>query len=670
MLFACIFVPDFPAEAIIRSEPELRGQPVVVIEGTPPTLNVAAANDHARALGVESGMTSLQAAARVTGAAGKSRTGVIRRRSLAQENSAQSALGDCASAFSPRVQQCEVDTVLLDLEGLERLFGPPQKIARELARRASDVGLEVNVAVSANLDAAMCAARGFSGITVIPDGKEADRLAPLPIDVLLLAAARDRAPQMLETLDRWGIRTFRAFAALPEIAISERLGAEGVFLQQIARGEGSRTLSPADSPLRFEEALELEYPIDDLEALAFVLNRLLEQLCARLSARSLSTNELRLQMQLEPCGEITIASRDDCNTENGTSTIRNVPHRGKASIQKRFVIPSGAAPRDEVEGPAFQSSNHPLIKSSNLRLPVPMLDAKTFLRLFQLELRSDPPTGPVAKIWLTAEPVHPRYAQGGLFLPSAPEPERLELTLARLAGVVREQDDSLQSTRAPQTNAPRKTRSEHSAFNTGSRTERGTHTVLSDGVPRRNALPKGQRAESGDHATSHARSSNHPSDGLRVGSPEIIDTHRPGAFRMKRFVPPAPSSRKREQHPTTAFENAARQIGLTALRLFRPPLPICAEVHDGRPVRISIAGRRLTAAHRKKSSPATPAISAALTGPVTSSAGPWRTSGEWWNEPWSHDEWDVVIDTDNGRVLCRIYRDVEDDSWFVEGTYD
>jgi protein ImuB len=73
-----------------------------------------------------------------------------------------------------------------------------------------------------------------------------------------------------------------------------------------------------------------------------------------------------------------------------------------------------------------------------LHLPVPMLNAKTFLKLLQLELQAHPPGAPVTKVWLGAEPVRPRAAQGGLFLPLSPEPERLELTLARLAGVVGE----------------------------------------------------------------------------------------------------------------------------------------------------------------------------------------------------------------------------------------
>ena len=72
---------------------------------------------------------------------------------------------------------------------------------------------------------------------------------------------------------------------MPEIALSERLGQEGIRLQQLARGCSSRSLVPVEPPLIFEEAIELEYPLVLLEPLAFLLGRLLEQLCARLGAR-------------------------------------------------------------------------------------------------------------------------------------------------------------------------------------------------------------------------------------------------------------------------------------------------------------------------------------------------------------------------------------------------
>ena len=67
-----------------------------------------------------------------------------------------------------------------------------------------------------------------------------------------------------------------------------------------------------------------------------------------------------------------------------------------------------------------------------------MLDAKVFLKLLQLDLNAHPPGAPIMKIHLAAEPARPRSAQGGLFLPPSPEPEKLELTLARIAGMVGE----------------------------------------------------------------------------------------------------------------------------------------------------------------------------------------------------------------------------------------
>src|SRR5690348_16096340 len=141
MLFACIYVPDFPVEALLRTAPELREQVVAVLDGTPPMLTVIAANARARSAGIEVGMTKLQAEA-CPGAH-------LRRRSLAEEAAARDALLDCAHAFSPRVENTNQqllssdgkakpgDTIILDIAGLNRLFGPSEMIAHELSTRVS-----------------------------------------------------------------------------------------------------------------------------------------------------------------------------------------------------------------------------------------------------------------------------------------------------------------------------------------------------------------------------------------------------------------------------------------------------------------------------------------------------------------------------------------------------
>jgi protein ImuB len=395
-MFACIYVPNFLVAAALRAEPELHPRAVAILEGKPPLEKIIAVNEKASRLGIAPDMTKSQAELCSELA--------LRPRSPLQESSAHAALLDCAQSFSPCVEDAACDTVLIDLAGMESLLGSLPEISSALCDRAAILGLKANVAVASNPDAALLAARGLygagtparMGVTVIPLGEEAARLGSLPIAVLfadqLDEEEKKQSDRMLETLDRWGVRDLRSLAALPEVSLSERLGQEGLRLQQLARGAASRTLVPVEEPMLFEEAIELEHPIVLLEPLAFLLNRLLEQLCTRLGSRARCTQELRLTLDLE-----TFSSR------NQPSIISN----------QQFV--------------------------RTLRLPLPMLDPKIFLKLLQLDLNAHPPGAPIMKIHLAAEPARPRSAQGGLFLPPSPEPEKLELTLARIAALVGEQ---------------------------------------------------------------------------------------------------------------------------------------------------------------------------------------------------------------------------------------
>src|SRR6202521_4446519 len=390
-MYACIFIPDFPVQAIIRFEQELRARPVAVLTGRPPLEKVVALNERARQTGVEVGTTKSQLEAWDNL--------VLRARSESQETSVHAALLDCAQSFSPEVEDASPDTVLLTLAGLEPLLGPLPKIARVLAQRVSRMGLEANIAVAANPNAALLAARGFPGVTLIPEGREAERLGDLPVEVLLESFSScfsfdvEQAARWVETFDRWGIRTLRALAALPEVPLSERLGQQGIRLQKLARGAASRNLRVLEPRLIFAESVELEYPIVLLEPLAFLLNRMLEQVCARLRARALAAQELHLNLELA------------ATQQNGCASFT-------CTLPRQFA--------------------------RTLRLPTPMLDTKIFLKLLQLDLQAHPPGAPIVKIHLSADPARPRALQSGLFQPVFPEPEKLELTLARIAGIVGE----------------------------------------------------------------------------------------------------------------------------------------------------------------------------------------------------------------------------------------
>ncbi len=550
MPFACIYVPNFPVAAVFRTQPELRAQAVAIFEGKPPLEKVFAVNESAGRVGIASGMTKAQAelCSELT----------LRPRSPLQESVAHAALLDCAQSFSPCVEDSAADTAILDLAGMESLFGTPLEIACDIFRRAADLGLDANVAVASNPNTAVLAARGISGVTVIPPGKESESLGALPVDVLFAKGdegkggkkkenAQKESERLLATLERWGVRNLHALAALPEVALSERLGQQGLRLQQLARGAASRTLVPVEAPAVFEEAVELEYPIVLLEPLAFLLNRLLEQICARLASRALKTQELRLTLELQNLTGVDpqsdtfgIPSESDAS-QNATPSQHFVSRR-----QSKFC--------------------------RTLRLPLPMLDAKLFLKLLQLELNAHPPGAPILKIHLAAEPARPRSAQGTLFLPPSPEPEKLELTLARIAGLVGES---------------------------------------------------------------------------RIGSLELLDTHRAEGFRMKRFVPGAASAAPRQK--VSEEEKSA----VAALRLFRPPLRATVTLENGELSRVACT--------KKKE----------VQGSVLWKAGPWHSSGDWWErEAWARDEWDIALQNADGAALYRLVHDLLGGGWFVEGTYD
>ena len=452
------------------------------------------------------------------------------------------ALIDLAFTFSPLVEQTTTDTVVLDVSGQDLLFGARNELAREagsagnianeIYRRGRSVKLKLNVAIAASPDAAIHAARAFKGVTLIQPGNELSQLGKLPVKQLeysLVSIEAKRAEEIRETLTLWGIRTFGDLARLPLAGVAERMGQDGVRLQKLAQGKTNRNLNLVHAPLGFEQSLELEHPVTELEPLSFILSRLLNQLCANLQEYALATNELRLRLE-------TVRTSLACNQTEPAECFRT------------------------------------------LTLPVPMRNPKTLLRLLLFEIEREPPPAPIIKVSISAAPVQPRASQNGLFIPLAPEPEKLEITLARLAKLVGAEN---------------------------------------------------------------------------VGSPEILDTHRPDAFQMKRFS--LPDSRKK-RHSNPLIRNSQCVMGF---RMFRPPWRADVRTQQGVPTRI-------TAHSDGKSN--------RLRGEIICASGPWRASGDWWrSDVWARDEWDVAVVDPASReneMLCRIYRDLTTEQWFVAGIYD
>src|SRR3954468_10191342 len=87
-------------------------------------------------------------------------------------------LVECAGYFSPLIEETSPDTVVFDIRGLRSLYGSAEQVAAEIQRR---VGIEANLAIATNPDAAVHAARGIRGVTILTPRRTAEVLAPLPL---------------------------------------------------------------------------------------------------------------------------------------------------------------------------------------------------------------------------------------------------------------------------------------------------------------------------------------------------------------------------------------------------------------------------------------------------------------------------------------------------------
>jgi protein ImuB len=369
--YACLLVREFPLQALLRLRPELQGKPIAVLDGEPPFEQVCSLNRLALSLGIAPEMTKLEM--EMFPAA------VILKRAPAEEAASQAALLECAGSFSPRVEDQSNDgcfSCVIDIAGTEKLFGSPDALGETLLKRTKALGVRAAIAISSNVRAARCLARGHSGtgIRVVPRGMERTALAPLPLTVLELSL------EHAETFSMWGITTLGELANLEETELIARIGQSGKELRLLARGESPHLFSAVEPSFDLEERMELDAPVELLDSLLFIVGMMLDHLVVRAQSRILALASVTLHLDLE----------------GGTTHARTV------------------------------------------RPALPNTDRKLWLKLIHLDLQAHPPQAAILSLSLSAQPGSTSKVQLGLFSPQVPEPMRLDVTLARIHAIVGE----------------------------------------------------------------------------------------------------------------------------------------------------------------------------------------------------------------------------------------
>jgi protein ImuB len=188
-------------------------------------------------------------------------------------------LAKWAQRWSPLVEIDGADALRLDVTGVAHLFGGEEALAADVRASFAAVGLTARTAIATTAAAAWALSR-FGG----------DELERLHVSALRLDA------ETVRTLERLGLKTIGALAALPRLALARRFrGAESVVdaLDRLFGRKPEPLTALAESPPP-RASLRLEEPATHAEAAPQALERLIPKLVAELEERRLGARQLSL----------------------------------------------------------------------------------------------------------------------------------------------------------------------------------------------------------------------------------------------------------------------------------------------------------------------------------------------------------------------------------------
>ena len=213
---------------------------------------------------------------------------------------------DALDDLSPRVEAVDLGVALVDVTGLEPMWGPERRIAARAVMLARAVAPSfVRCGIGENRWLASLAARlarpERPGAPAALLTLDRDELAGLPLSLLPADAA------MRQRLALFGLVRMEQLAALPRSAVAAQFGVAGERLQALARGHDPRPLVPRRRPERVAADATFEPPIDGIGAVALTLRRLAADLCDRLRDRHLAPGRATLTLGFEDAPALRVA---------------------------------------------------------------------------------------------------------------------------------------------------------------------------------------------------------------------------------------------------------------------------------------------------------------------------------------------------------------------------
>jgi nucleotidyltransferase/DNA polymerase involved in DNA repair len=213
---------------------------------------------------------------------------------------------DALDDLSPRVEAVDLGVALVDVTGLEPMYGPERRVAtRAVLLTRAVAPLAVRCGVGDNRWLATLAARlarpAREGAPAAFRALERDELRDLPIGLL------PADPATRGRLALFGLTTMGQLADLPRSAVGAQFGTVGERLQALTRGDDPRPIVARRRPERVTTSATFEVPLDGIGAAGLTLRRLAAELCDRLRERALAPGRAVLELRLEDAPALRVA---------------------------------------------------------------------------------------------------------------------------------------------------------------------------------------------------------------------------------------------------------------------------------------------------------------------------------------------------------------------------
>jgi len=294
-----VALPQLRLQILLRRRPQWRGDPVAVVEEDSPEAPLLELSSQAIERGLRPGLR--------LGAARNAdlelKTAVV---SSVDAEAVAAGLATDLGTFSPRVEPCLgrggplaiVGAYFLDPRGLDGLYGSPERWAQAVHAYLSGRGFASSVVVGHQAQRCLAIARASPAGTVHVLDAAGER------DIVGAVSLRGAGigERICEPLIRLGVRTVQDLLALPAGELRTRFGAEIAELHRLLGDGAQLPLQPHSVQLPPRSIVAVEPPTADVERLAFMLKRAVDQVVAQAAAEHRVLARMELELYLERYG--------------------------------------------------------------------------------------------------------------------------------------------------------------------------------------------------------------------------------------------------------------------------------------------------------------------------------------------------------------------------------